>query len=105
MQTRRTFLTLAALTIGGAKPFLSQVSEDPSLLDPCGKVHIPIGSANALDTLKTFVEAEGNFSPGFGSYGIYFWIFDPHAGKLSAPTMKHIRTSHGLNPQGRLIPW
>ena len=105
MQTRRTFLTLAALTIGGAKPFLSQVSEGLSFLDPCGKVHIPIGSANALDTLKTFVEAEGNFSPGFGSYGIYFWIFDPHSGKLTAPTMEHVRTSHGLNPHGRLIPW
>ena len=28
-------------------------------LDPRGKVHIPIGIANSLDTLKTFVEAEG----------------------------------------------
>ncbi len=105
MQTRRTFLALAALTIGGAKSLLSQISEDLSFLDPCGKVHIPIGSANALDTLKTFVEAEGNFSPGFGSYGIYFWIFDPHSRKLTAPTMEHVRTSHGLSPQGRLIPW
>jgi len=30
-------------------------------LDPRGKVHIPIGIANNLDTLKTFVEAEGIF--------------------------------------------
>ena len=26
-------------------------------LDPKGKIHIPIGVANTLDTLKTFVEA------------------------------------------------
>ena len=43
-------------------------------LDPCGKIHIPIGIANSLDTLKTFVEAEGCFSPGVGSYGVYFWL-------------------------------
>lgn len=36
---------------------------EPKQLDPHGKVHIPIGIANSLDTLKTFVEAEGNFSP------------------------------------------
>jgi hypothetical protein len=36
-------------------------------LDPRGKIHIPIGIANTLDTLKTFVEAEGCFSPGVGS--------------------------------------
>jgi len=48
-----------------------------SPLDPRGKIHIPIGIPNTLDTLKTFVEAEGNFSPGFATYGIYFWVFDP----------------------------
>ena len=33
-------------------------------LDPRGEIHIPIGIANTLDSLKTFVEAEGSFSPG-----------------------------------------
>ena len=46
---------------------------------------MPIGIANSLDTLKTFAEPEGCFSPGFGSYGIYFWVFDREAGKLFAP--------------------
>jgi hypothetical protein len=36
-------------------------------LDPCGKIHVPIGIPDTLDVLKTFVETEGNFSPGFGS--------------------------------------
>jgi hypothetical protein len=43
-------------------------------LDPAGKRHIPIGVPNSLDSLKTFVEAEGCFSPGIGSYGIYSWV-------------------------------
>ena len=74
-------------------------------LDPKGKVHIPIGVANTLDTLKTFVEAEGNFSPGFGSYGIYFWVRDEKAGRLFAPTMEDVKCEHGLMPGGLLIPW
>ncbi len=74
-------------------------------LDPRGKIHIPIGVPNTLDTLKTFVEAEGNFSPGVGSYGIYFWIYDPDAGKLAAPTIEHVSCDHGLHDAGYLIPW
>ncbi|MHC4325586.1 MAG: hypothetical protein ACYSUX_15070 [Planctomycetota bacterium] len=74
-------------------------------LDPRGKVHIPIGIANSLDTLKTFVEAEGNFSPGVGSYGIYFWIFDKAAGRLAAPTMDGIKCEHGLADERYLVPW
>jgi hypothetical protein len=74
-------------------------------LDPRGNVHIPIGIANQLDTLKTFVEAEGNFSPGFGSYGVYFWVWDDHAKKLSAPTMDGVPCEHGLGEGGALIPW
>ena len=74
-------------------------------LDPCGKVHIPIGIPNTLDSLKTFVEAEGNFSPGFATYGIYFWVYDPETKKLTAPTMDGVTVKHGLAPGGLLIPW
>ncbi len=74
-------------------------------LNPRGRIHIPIGLANSLDTLKTFVEAEGNFSPGVGSYGIYFWLFDKNTGKLIAPTMEGVKCEHGLAEGRYLIPW
>ena len=72
-------------------------------LDPRGDIHVSIGIPNTLDTLKTFVEAEGNFSPGFGSYGIYFWLYDQNTGKLIAPTMEHVSCKHGLHDSGYLI--
>jgi hypothetical protein len=68
-------------------------------------MHIPIGIANTVDSLKTFVEAEGNFSPGFGSYGIYFWVWDDSARKLYAPTMDGVKCEHGLGERCTLIPW
>jgi len=74
-------------------------------LNTRGEIHIPIGVPNTLDTLKTFVEAEGNFSPGVGSYGIYFWIYDSEMGKLIAPTMESVPCNHGLHEAGYLIPW
>jgi len=74
-------------------------------LDPLGKIHIPIGIPNTLDTLKTFVESKGSFSPGVGSYGIYFWLYDPETKTLAAPTMNHIQCQHGLHDDGYLIPW
>ncbi|HEY3320966.1 MAG TPA: hypothetical protein VGP72_10915 [Planctomycetota bacterium] len=74
-------------------------------LDPKGQIHIPIGIANTLDALKTFVEAEGNFSPGCASYGIYFWVYDPETRKLTAPTMDGVTCEHGLAEGGYLIPW
>ena len=74
-------------------------------LDARGKIHIPIGIADTLDTLKTFVEAEGNFSPGVGSHGIYFWAYDKKTGTLTAPTMDGVPCEHGLAPGGLLIPW
>jgi hypothetical protein len=76
----------------------------PHELDPLGRMHIAIGVANTMDTLKTYVEAEGNFSPGFASYGIYFWIFDPQSQQLIAPTMPDVVVEHGLN-NGLLMPW
>lgn len=54
-------------------------------LSPVVSIHIFHGLL--VDTLKTFVEAEGNFSPGYATYGIYFWVYDPAAKKLTAPTM------------------
>lgn len=92
-------IALAALTAIGASAF----ARDP--LDPTGKIHVPIGIANAVDSLKTFVEAEGNFSPGFATYGIYFWVYDPDANKLIAPTMDGVVCDHGLSGAGYLIPW
>ena len=105
MNTRRDFLgrmtVLAAASgrVSGASP------EGATGLDPRGRVHVPIGLPNTLDGLKTFVEAEGNFSPGFGSYGIYFWAFDRGAGKLHAPTMDGTACERGLEPAGLPIPF
>ncbi|KPJ70599.1 MAG: hypothetical protein AMS14_10325 [Planctomycetes bacterium DG_20] len=90
----------AATCFGAAK-----AEPKRSSLDPRGRVHIPIGIANTVDTLKTFVEAEGNFSPGFATYGIYFWVYDHDAKKLIAPTMDGVKCEHGLPPEGYLIPW
>jgi len=74
-------------------------------LDPRGRIHIPIGIPNTLDSLKTFVEPEGCFSPGVGSYGIYFWLYDAEKGKLWAPTTDGVKVEHGLSGGGHLIPW
>ena len=80
-------------------------TEAAAPLDPRGAIHVPIGIANTVDSLKTFVEAEGSFSPGFASCGIYFWVFDPDGGRLTAPTMEGLKCEHGLEGRGFLIPW
>jgi hypothetical protein len=99
VKTFSAVLVLSALGLAAA--------ETPTRhpLDPRGRIHIPIGFPNTVDTLKTFVEAEGNFSPGFGSYGVYFWVWDAGASRLYAPTMDEVRCQHGLAPGGLLIPW
>lgn len=102
--SRRGFLQYTALWPALFGPALSG-GETASPLDPKGRIHIPIGIANTLDTLKTFVEAEGSFSPGFGSYGVYFWVYDREAGSLMAPTMRDVACVHGLHQDGYLIPW
>jgi hypothetical protein len=103
MHRRRDFIISVGVLV--AAPFRLAAETGTGLgLDPRAKIHMPIGIPNTLDTLKTFVEAEGNFSPGFGSYGIYFWIFDRLTGKLTAPTMDGIRSDRGLSGPG-LIPW
>jgi hypothetical protein len=91
------------LCLSVAAVFAAETKRNP--LDPRGKVHIPIGVANTVDTLKTFVEAEGNFSPGFGSYGVYFWVWDHQTNRLFAPTMDDVPCEHGFAPGGLLIPW
>jgi len=74
-------------------------------LDPLGRVHLAIGIPDSVDTLKTFVEAEGGFSPGFATYGIAFWLHDPTSGTLTAPTMAGVAVERGLVGDGLLIPW
>ena len=76
----------------------------PGPLDPRGTIHIPIGIPNTLDSLKTFVEAEGNFSPGFATYGIYFWVYDHETKKLIAPTMDGAQCGRSLSPNGYPLP-
>ncbi|MBN1818758.1 MAG: hypothetical protein JW828_15460 [Sedimentisphaerales bacterium] len=84
---------------------LCSVIRADSALDPVGRVHIPIGLVNSLDTLKTFVEAEGCFSPGVGSFGIYCWIYDESEKKLYASTLPGIECERGLGEAGKLLPW
>ena len=93
---------IAWILAGGAA---AADNDSVPMLDPRGEMHIPIGIANTLDSLKTFVEAEGDFSPGVGTYGIYFWLYDRAAEKLFSPTMKEVPCEHGLAEGGRLIPW
>ena len=73
---RRVVFAFVCL-IAGMRVYIDSTSLAAGPLDPRGQIHVPIGIPNTLDTLKTFVEAEGNFSPGFGTYGIYFWLYDP----------------------------
>ncbi len=98
---RRFLFSLVVLTwIGRA----ATADNTAAALDPCGRIHIPIGIGNTLDSLKTFVEAEGNFSPGVGTYGIYFWLYDQDTRRLFAPTMKDVPCEHGLIEGCYLIP-
>lgn len=76
-----------------------------SPLNANGERHLPIGIPNTVDALKTFVEAEGCFSPGFGTYGVYFWVFDHETRRLTAPTMDDVPCEHGLGEGALLIPW
>jgi hypothetical protein len=102
---RRLWLALYTSTALITFLFFSEVPAQDAVFHPRGKIHIPIGIADTLDTLKTFVEAEGCFSPGVGSYGIYFALFDRETGSLTSPSMKGVNTHHGLSENGYLIPW
>jgi len=102
--TRRNALLWLAVLVAAGGTTLAQ-GNDATALDPCGAIHIPIGIANTLDSLKTFVEAEGTFAPGVGTYGVYFWVYDRAAEKLFAPTMEAVPCEYGLAEHGYLIPW
>lgn len=94
---RRLALILTGLLLVASACTAATAPEPPrSPLDPRGKIHMPIGLPNTLDSLKTFVEAEGNFSPGFATYGIYFWVYDHEAKKLYAPTMEGVKCEREL---------
>jgi hypothetical protein len=104
MSSRRSFLAQASL-VPAALACAWADGPAASPLDPRGAIHIPIGIPNTLDTLKTFVEAEGCFSPGLGSYGIYFWLWDADSRKLWTPAMEGVSARHGLADGGLLLPW
>jgi hypothetical protein len=99
MKILTAFLLLGAAILGAAEP----PARPP--LDPRGRLHLPIGIPNTVDALKTFVEAEGNFSPGFGTCGVYFWLWEPQSRRLHAPTQDGVKCEHGLTEGGLLIPW
>jgi len=98
-------LSLCIVATSGVTAAKSVAAAERDDLSPRGRIHIPIGIADTVDTLKTFVEAEGNFSPGVGSYGVYFWIFDRQTGRLTAPTTEGIECEHALAEGKYLIPW
>ena len=75
-----------------------------SSCDPQSRVHVPIGIPNTLDALKTFVDGDGSFSPGFATYGIYFWLYDTDARKLLTPSSQGALLSQSFRAPGVLIP-
>ena len=98
--------SLRAFTLGSALAVASlacDAVQGKGPLDPRGEVHVPIGLADSVDVLKTFVEAEGNFSPGFATYGIYFWLYDRVEKQLFAPTFDGVPCDRGLAAGGRSI--
>ena len=64
MRIKLSFRLVVVYIVSIAIPVSGVIATDGTernQLDSRGKVHIPIGIANSLDTLKTFVEAEGIF--------------------------------------------
>ena len=106
MNIRLTLSVFIVFAGGAIGPHRANGAEEcgGEALGPRGRIHIPIGIADTVDTLKTFVEAEGCFSPGVGSFGVYFWVFDKQSRKLTAPTMGGIKCEHGLAEGKYLIP-
>jgi hypothetical protein len=100
---RRLLPLLAILVLAGCQSPPDRPRDTG--LDPRGRLHIPIGLPDTRDALKTFVEAEGGFSPGIGTYGLSFWVYDHETGKLTAPTMPDVAVEHGLAPGGLPVPW
>lgn len=59
---------------------------------------------NTLDTLKTFVDGGGSFSPGFATYGIYLWLYDHDSKTLLTSSSEGAIVSRGFRAPGVLIP-
>jgi len=57
----RSVVAYIATMVIGLGANMAAGGTERNQLDPRGKVHIPIGIANSLDTLKTFIEAKGIF--------------------------------------------
>jgi hypothetical protein len=56
-----------------------------------------VGTPGLADDLKTFVEPGGAFSPGVGTYGVTFWVYDRRDKRLySAETYRLEDLSFGL---------
>jgi len=104
MMCKVSRLLLGLVALAWIGPVATADNDLTAALDPRGKIHIPIGIANTLDSLKTFVEAEGSVSPGVGTYGIYFWLYDQDTSRLFTPTMEGVRCVRGLAEEGHLIP-
>ncbi len=93
----RRWLALGCFLLTVAASALPPATDSPT----GAQLHIPIGVPDMPDTLKTFVEPDGSFSPGFGSFGVSFRLPGIGAtidGKRGTPT-------HGLRGGGLLIPW
>jgi hypothetical protein len=101
----KVVIALTLLLLLTARAVAAEAKRTSGPLDPRGKIHIPIGIPDTVDTLKTFVEPEGCFSPGVGSYGVYFWVYDQSSRRLVAPTMDGVPCARGLSDQGYPIPW
>lgn len=52
---------------------------------PANKTHILLGTPGLFDWHKTFVEPDGSFSPGVGTFGITSWLYDRKTSKFYAP--------------------
>jgi len=52
---------------------------------PANLTHTLIGLPGSPDDMKTFVEPGGAFSPGVGTYGLTFWVYDRRQRMLYAP--------------------
>jgi hypothetical protein len=64
---------------------------------PANLTHTLIGTPGLAEDLKTFVEPGGSFSPGVGTYGITFWIYDRDQNQLyAAETYQSEDLSFGL---------
>ena len=65
---QRAATALFAVCLGVLAPMGARaVAEDAPAPN---KLHIPIGTINARDALKSFVESDGSFSPGMMSFGV-----------------------------------